>query len=215
MENNQSVQDQPSEVQAPTPKPEKRLTATIRSCIFALNLIAKHPWLLVAGLLGIFAGGAVIAVYSLGYVGYVESKEVGQTTVQTEVLQPTKTATTNPIPLWTVAAIALSCASGSLIIFRLLNYSKPHRKANKFQNNQTPVVRYLASQLKPPTAKNVSVIVPPQPQKPVVVPVAKKKKPVVTVLPPDQNQNLNQGQESLANMMDLRKQTPLSEIIRK
>ena len=58
------------------------------------------------------------------------------------------------------------------------------------------------------------VFVPSQARTPAVA-MPGKTKPVVTVLPPEQNRLRNQGKESLASILDIRKHTPLSSILRK
>ncbi|MBD2770754.1 hypothetical protein [Iningainema tapete] len=211
MENNQSVQQQ-SETK-PAVEPEKSKLNKGGGNLL-IHLLANRPSLLVIGLLGIFFGSAALAVYSLGYVGRVEKTQIEKeleavAQLEQPTIAPAPVETTNPIPLWMVGAIALSCASGCLIILRLVNANK-HRSVRKAYH--VPLVRYQ-SQTEPSPSKDLPVFVPPLPHKPVAAPSSNKAKPIVTVLPPEQNLSLDE--DSLANMLDIRKQTPLSTILRK
>ena len=215
MENTQSLQEQRSEPKAPTSVSEncKSQQKDSRNLI---HVLVHHPWLLVIGLLAIFLGGGVLSLYSLGYVGFVQQAKPEEEVLQAEVVEPTNTEseTTNPISLWMVAAIALSCASGCLIIFRWLNRPAQHQKVRKQINRY----QERLAKRRPPTAKSLppkkpQVFLPPQPQKPALT--SAETKPVVTVLPPEQSFTGGKSKESLASMLDIRKQTPLSAILRK
>ncbi len=216
MENTQSVQEQPSKPKAPTSAPENSKSQQTDSRNL-IHVLMHHPWLLVIGLLAIFLGGGVLSLYSLGYVGFVQQAKPEEEALQAEVVQPTNTQseTTNPISLWMVAAIALSCASGCLIIFRWLNRPAQHQKVRKPKNRyqerlakrRTPIAKSLPPK-KPP------VFLPLQPQTS-AIPTSAETKPVVTVLPPDQSFTGGKSKESLASMLDIRKQTSLSAILRK
>jgi hypothetical protein len=220
MENSQSVQHQASQEKAPITESGSK-SRQIGSWNVLIHLFAHYPWLLLIGLLAMFLGSATLAIYSLGSVGEVEREE--PETLQAEVAQPIKvpSETTNPTPLWMVAAIALSCASGCFIIFRLLNKSTKHQKIQKQINRyQTRVTQRRKPRVEPRPLKNPPVFVPPPPViQPVIqtVPIPPKTKPMVTVLPPEQNLRLdkNKNKESLADMMDIRKQSSLSAILRK
>ncbi|MFQ4144973.1 hypothetical protein [Chlorogloeopsis sp. ULAP02] len=215
MKNTQSVQE-PLAVQ--TPAPEK-IRNTRR--ISLINLLTQYPWLLLGGTLVTFLSSAAVALYSLGYVGHIEP----QTSEDTAALQEfelesaatayaqTANASNNPLPLWMIAAIALSCASGCLIIFRLLNHPvkqrKIHRNARRSQSRST---QRPFPKLEPPPTKNLPVFVPRSARTTFTMP--DEKSPVVTVLPPEENFNQNH-EESLAGSLDIRKQTSLSTLLRK
>ncbi|MBR8837237.1 MAG: hypothetical protein DSM106950_25335 [Stigonema ocellatum SAG 48.90 = DSM 106950] len=208
MENGQSVQEQPSQAKAPTSKPENSKSQQTGSSNVLTYLLGHHSWLFLIGLLAVFLGGAALSVYSLGYVGIVEqTKPEEEEALQAEVVPPTNTPseTANPIPLWMVGAIALSCASGCLIIFRFLKRPAPPQKVQKQINRQSRLHRRRHQKL--PS-------VPPQPQASVIA-TSVEKKPVVTVLPPEQSLTGGKNQENLASMLDIRKQTSLSAILRK
>ncbi|MBD2692134.1 hypothetical protein [Anabaena catenula] len=85
------------------------------------NLLVKYPWILFVGLLGIPLGVATFSYYELSYVGDVPHKQP-EKPPNLVVKQPiTITSdTSNATPAWLILAIALTCASGCLVIFRLL-----------------------------------------------------------------------------------------------
>ncbi|MBF2004041.1 hypothetical protein ACF3DV_20495 [Chlorogloeopsis fritschii PCC 9212] len=213
MKNTQIVQKSPT-VQTPAPE-----TIENTKRISAINLLTQYPWLLLGGVLVVFLSSAAVALYSLGYVGRVETASEDTTAVQEFELESaatayaqTASASSNPLPLWMIAAIALSCASGCLVIFRWLNHpiKKPkiQRNIRRYQSRSTP---RPFPKLEPPPTKNLPVYVPRSARKTFTMP--DEKKPVVTVLPPEEN--LNQDEESLAKTLDLRKQTSLSTLLRK
>lgn len=214
MENNQNVQQEPTQAIALTADTVNNKPKSISSLSVAMHLLARYPWLLLVGLLGMFLGSATLAVYSLGYAGRVEPQEPEP--IKAEVAEPinTPSQSNNSTPLWMVAAIALSCASGSYIIFRLLNRptqrQKDHKRINRYEAR---LAQRQHQKLEPRPPKNPPVFVTP-PQSIPFVP-APTTKPLVTVLPPEHILPLDKSKESLADMMDIRKQSSLSAILRK
>ncbi len=226
MENTQSVQQESSEVKESAPnsdinEPESKIS---RFKNVAIYLFIHYPWLFLAGVLLMFLGGGALSIYSLGYVDEgIKRKE--SETLQAEVIPPKPPAQTqeskNPIPLWMVAAIALSCASGCLVILKVLNRPKQKQKVKRQVVNRDEIrlaqrrFQVMEARLpkrktppRPPGARRTPIMAMP-PQKP-------KPKPVVTVLPPEHNFKPNQeNQDSLADVMDIRKQTSLSSMLRK
>jgi hypothetical protein len=185
-----------------------------------------YPWLFLTGSLLMFLGGGALSIYSLGYVDEtIKDKE--PETLEASVVTPLKTSAEtlenneNPIPLWMVAAIALSCASGCLVILRFINRPRQKPKVNKRVINRDEIRlaqgRFQAMEARLPKRKTpvyvshtrrVPIMAMP-PQKP-------SPKPVVTVLPPEQSFKPNQNnQDSLADIMDIRKQNSLSSVLRK
>ena len=214
MENNQNVQQERSPATTLTADKVKRKSKSTDSLMLLIHLLARYPWLLLVGLLGMFLGSATLAVYSLGYAGHVEPEE--PETIQAEVAQPINTPpeTSNPTPLWMVAAIALSCASGCLIIFRLLNRPTQRQKDQKRNRYEARLARRPHQKLETHPRKNPPLFVPPS-QSTSFVPVLSKTKPMVTVLPPEHTIPFDKSKESLADMLDIRKQSSLSAILRK
>lgn len=214
MENSQSVQQQSSQSKAPIPKSGKKVPPTTGNKNFLINLLVHHTWLLPAGLLLISIGSTAAALYSLGYVGHMQPEEAE--IAQAEIIKPIKAPSKaiNPTPLWMVAAIALSCGSGTLIIFLLLNRPAQRQEVTNNINRYQKRLAKRRPASKPRPKKNVPAFVPSIPRTPVVT-MPPRTETVVTVLPPEQNVSPSQGKESLANMLDMRKHTPLSTIIRK
>jgi hypothetical protein len=219
-----------------------------------LNLIEHYPWLPVAGLLGLFLGGGTIALYSLGYVGNVQQAEKSKTTIQPHesaevevepvpvAPQPTQTSpkdSNNPIALWMIAAVALSCGGGCVLILRMLSQQKsqtqkPQKTVNRYQarvsqRRQSTRETFGSSRMetRSQSQRKPSIFVPPQPRMqnhPVFVPpqltqstvmVMPRPRPTVTVLPPETNSYQKKNRQSLAEMMDIRKENPLSSILKK
>jgi hypothetical protein len=216
MENSQNVQQERSAATALTPDKVKSKSKSTDSLMLLIHLLARYPWLLLVGLLGMFLGSATLAVYSLSYAGRVEPQE--PEIIQAEVVQPinTPSETSNSTPLWMVVAIALSCASGCLIIFRLLNRptqqrQKDHKQINRYGGRLAPRPH---QKLEPRPPQNPQVFVPPS-QSMSFTPVTSKTKPMVTVLPPEHIIPFDKSKESLADMLDIRKQSSLSAILRK
>ncbi|NJM21610.1 MAG: hypothetical protein HC907_24310 [Richelia sp. SM1_7_0] len=145
MENSQKVQQELPETDSPTPDSKTLKSKHSPALDIVLRLIAYHPWLLVVGLLVTFAGSAYFAVRSLGYVENIEvqkTEATEQIEVEAEIVEPISSPpvmeNANPLPFWMILGIAMSCAGGSLFIFRWLNRSKIPQK------NQKQVNRYQA-----------------------------------------------------------------------
>ncbi len=218
MENSQSVQQQPSEVETPTSKSENSKSQHTSGWNLLIHLLAHRPWLFLIGLLAIFIGGATLSLCSLGYVGFEEqTKPEEQEALEAEVEQPitTPSETTNPTPLWMLAAIALSCGSGCLLIFRVINRpaksQRFQKQKNRYQARMAQRRRQTSESLPP---ENSAVILPPQPQTPMMATPAQTKS-MVTVLPPQPSLSQDTSNESLASTLDIRKQTSLDAISRK
>ncbi len=226
MENTQSVQ-QPSETQAPAAgnaEKENNEYKPRASENRLVILLAYYPWLLIGGVLAVFAGCAAIALYSLHYVGRVESTEseaiqeieLEEQPITTSPQTTTTNTGSNALPLWMVIAIAMSCASGCWVILKLLNRS-PQEQAVKSNTNrrQSRLVQRRQQKLELSTPKkNLPVFVPPSSRKSFET-IPTETNPTVTVIPPEENFNQKDKEESLASMMDIRKQTSLSALLRK
>jgi hypothetical protein len=224
MENSQRVEPELPEPAAPAPEETTAKSKYNSPWNFFLRLIAYHPWLLVVALLAAFAGSAAISLYSLGFFGLVEQQlpATQQALSEVEVVEPISppAENANPLPLWVVVAIALSCAGGCLFIFRFLNRAAvPHKnlKRNRYlarqvERNQQPSEPRAFTEPRP--LKNPPVFVLPQPRMPIPT-TYKKTKAVVTILPPAPTKPFITRKESLADSLDLRKQSSLSSILRK
>jgi hypothetical protein len=105
-EANESVTDTPEEARNPSP---------------SKNLLVRYPWIFFVGLFGISLGVGIFGYNQLIYIGYVPQLEPQKpAAVVSEEANATSSNLNNPTPLWLMLAIALSCASGCLVIYRLL-----------------------------------------------------------------------------------------------
>jgi hypothetical protein len=214
MENSQSVQRKPTQSINTTLELTDSQSGAGDSTHILIHLLIRNPWVLLVGLLTMFLGSGAFALYSLGYVGYTKPQssepedipEAPPVVVQTP---NTPSDMSNPIPLWMVIAIALSCGSGCWVIMRLIQQPTERQKTQKtIKRHSVPVVASQKRQHQPQPAKNVQVFVPTSSLTPI-------RKPLMTVLPLEHTHRLNQAQESLVELLDLRKQSSLSTILRK
>lgn len=209
MEKNETVQEHSSEASAPEPD-----IATVKSkpngtLDFLQRLVIYCPWLLVVILLGLFIGGGVVSLNSLITVEDTQPKQTSEAEIA-EVVNPivAPSENTNPIPLWMVGAIALSCASGCVVILRWLNrpvhIQTTHKHVNRYQAR---LAQRRQRDIETSVSKNTLLMVPPpQVKEPTPQPrLIKKNKQMVTILPAMQNQVVGSN-ESLAESMDIRKQ---------
>jgi hypothetical protein len=220
MEENQTVEQESSEASAPEPDiatVEPKLNTTLD---FLQRLVVYCPWLLVVVLLALFIGGGMASLYSLSHVeDDLQPKQTSETEL-VEVVNPitSPSENTNPLPLWMVGAIALSCASGCVVILRWLNrpiqIQTTHKHVNRYQAR---LAQRRQQHVENNTSKNKNtllIVPPPQAKAPTPPPAIKKTKQIVTILPSTQNQVLVK-KESLADSMDIRKQNSLSSMLHK
>ncbi|MBD0389972.1 MAG: hypothetical protein ICV54_26570 [Nostoc sp. C3-bin3] len=161
-----------------------------------------------------FLGGGAFALYSLGNAGQVAQEEPEKIPVIVEEPINAPSENSNPTPLWMMAAIVLSCGSGCLLIFRMLNKTKQPQKVQKqIKRHQARLAQNHYQKLEPRLPKNQPVFVPQQQLMPLMQ-MQPKAKHLVTVLPAEHKHHLDTRTESLADLMDLRKESSLSAILR-
>ncbi|WP_334974922.1 hypothetical protein [Nostoc sp.] len=161
-----------------------------------------------------FIGGGGFALYSLGNAGQVAQEEPEKIPVIVEQPINAPSENSNPIPLWMVAAIVLSCGSGCLLIFRMLNRkAQPQKVQKQINRHQARLAQSHYQRLEPRLPKNQPIFVP-QPRLMPVMQMPPKPKHLVTVLPAEHKHHLDRRTESLADLMDLRKDSSLSAILR-
>jgi hypothetical protein len=215
MEKSQSVQHEPTQLIGATPELTNRKSKLKKSSNGLIYLVAHHPWLLLTGSLAMFLGSGAFALYSLTNPGQVtseETEEIPPVIIEQPIYSPSEN--TNPTPLWMVVAIALSCGSGCWIIFRMLNQKAQPQKATKqVERHHARIAEARNTRLEPRLPKNQPIFVP-QPQLMPVMQTVPKTKHLVTVLPPEHRHHLSTRKESLADLMDLRKDSSLSAILR-
>ena len=210
MENNQSTQQQSSELSdsqvaqsgQPLEKPAGRKSL--------LELLKSYPWLLWSGLWVFLLAITAIAIFSLIHTTSMEKEQPEPTHVTADKSAKTSSQTANPIPLWLLGAVVVSCAAGSLVFYKWLkNPSRPHKRVKRSSAQLLKRRQQRQKQLQ----ESLPVPTPLEPLPP-VAPVLAETEPEVTVLPPEESHLLDSGEESLAEMMDIRKQRPLSEFLR-
>lgn len=227
MENTQSVQQESSKVkESATISESNESTKKINSFgNVAIYLFTHYPWLFLAGLLLMFLGGGALSIYSLGYVDESikrkNSEELEAEVIPPQVMEEAVESNENPIPLWMVAAIALSCASGCLIILKFINRPRKPKIIKRVVNRDEIRLaqgRYQAMEARLPKRKT-PVYVSSHPRRTPIMAMPPQKpqpKPVVTVLPPEHSFKPDQNnQDSLADIMDIRKQNSLSSMLHK
>lgn len=212
MENNQTTQQQSSESSDsklaqsnPVGKP------TGLNSVFAL--LNHRPWLIWSGVMAFLLAITAIALFSLTHTGNVE-QELEPTPVAGENPAATSSQTGNPMTLWLLGAVALSCAAGSLVIYKRLNDPSRSGKLRKRVKRSSAQVLTRRQQRQQRLQESPPVPTPVVEPLAVVAPVPVETEPVVTVVPPEESHPLDSGEESLAEMMDIRKQRPLSSILR-
>ncbi|MEH2468128.1 hypothetical protein [Nostoc sp.] len=214
MEKSQSVQRERTQQRGATPELTKRKSRLKQSSNVLIYLVAHHPWLLFTGFLAMFIGGGGFALYSLGNAGQVAQEEPEKIPVIVEQPINAPSENSNPIPLWMVAAIVLSCGSGCLLIFRMLNQkAQPQKVQKQINRHQARLAQSHYQRLEPRLPKNQPIFVP-QPRLMPVMQIKAKPKHLVTVLPAEHKHHLDTRTESLADLMDLRKDSSLSAILR-
>ncbi|MHC5725047.1 MAG: hypothetical protein ACYTXY_13095 [Nostoc sp.] len=214
MEKSQSVQRERTQPKGATPELTNRKSRLRKSSNVLIYLVAHHPWLLLTGFLAMFMGGGVFALYSLGNAGPVAQEEPEKIPVIVEEPINAGSESSNPTPLWMVAAIALSCGSGCLLIFRMLKWMKQPQKVQKQINrHQVRLAQSNYQKLEPRLPKNQPIFVPQQQLMPLMQ-MQPKTKHLVTVLPAEHKHHLDTPKEPLAELMDLRKDSSLSALLR-
>lgn len=106
------------------PEPTTNVKSTseeLKNTSLPKKLLVKYPWLWFVGLFVIPLGVGIFGYYQLIYVGYVPKIEPKKPIeVVSEKENTTSSNISNPTPLWLMLAIALSCASGCWVIYRIL-----------------------------------------------------------------------------------------------
>lgn len=181
-------------------RPIRRVTnkrsGLVRSWKIFIYGLMGHPGLLFTGLFAILTGIAALAWYTLVDVGSKE--QVERPEIPAVVAKPMTRSSqkNNPTPLWMVGAIALSCASGCLIILRLVN----SRVVTVYKPTTSPTreVRNLNS--------SPMVVVP-------LPPTLQESDSLETVLASEDMQPLDKRQKILAQLMDIRQKNSWSAIL--
>jgi hypothetical protein len=158
------------------------------------------------------------AIISLMHADIGEQDEPVPPPVASEPVAASPQASSS-IPLWVLGAIALSCGTGSLLLWKRLNRpsSPPQLRArHKHFSARVMPTQAASSQRHQSRKRHTKRVLPvpvPVPSLTTVKPVSVSTEPVVTVLPPEQSY-IDRREADLAEMMDLRKQQSLASILR-
>jgi len=121
------------------------------------------------------------------------------------------------VPLWLYGAIAFGCTAGLGLIYLGFQRSVSSRKPVKRTGTKSKPVPTAKVRKKPPASPQKRRTAPPvaRTQSPVVPEPVYIMEPTVTVLSPEESHPLDWGEQTLADMMDLRKRQSLSSLLRK
>ncbi len=192
--------------------PETKVPAAKASENFFIQLLERYPWLLLGGVSVFFVSSAAAALYSLAHVGGVEPQEPKDTvsvenwqveSPATPYLQASDPSSRHLVPFWMLGAIATSCASGCFVIFRFLNSTTVKQTQKTKRPRSYYPQRPASKNLPAPAGRSLRRTLPP----------ANPQTSTIAVLPPKENSN--SSPQSLATMLDIRKQTSLSTLLRK
>jgi hypothetical protein len=215
MENNQSIKHELNQVKRPKAVLKSGKSVVISSYKIFIYLLTRHPLLLLAGVFTTLMGTASLSLYSLIHVSDVEQLEAEP--VPAVVEQPiitTNAENSDPLPMWMVVAIALSCASGCLVIFRLLN---PPTQRPQVQKRQA--ISHLVPSTPPRAARKQQPVIKPHPisarrtTRPPMTPIQAIKKPIMTVMSAEPRNPFEESKESLVDLLDWRKHNSLTSIL--
>ncbi|MFM7406928.1 MAG: hypothetical protein ACKO3K_09765 [Cuspidothrix sp.] len=132
-----------------------------------VNFLKKYPGIWFLSLFLIPIGVTIFAYYQLSHTDYVPQPQAETPFIPVQSTVSTFTDTSNPIPLWLILAVIFCCASGSFVIFYLLQNSKDiqrgsqrHRHNQKFNSQK----RHQSSNFpsSPSNRENFLIILPPE-----------------------------------------------------
>ncbi len=217
MENQQSLQQPSSQSNNSKPTSLRRsVQAQSTGSNAILRLIGQQPWLVWSGVSVFLLATTAIAITSLIRAEGGKYEELEPNPVATEIAETSPQ--TSHIPLWLVGAVALSCGAGSLMILKLLNRpSSPPQLRDLNRHSSVQTSKQAASlpnrQRRRRLARSGQSVSVAARSLSTMAPIPLSTEPVVTVLPPEKSR-LERSEADLAEMMDLRKQQPLSSILR-
>lgn len=214
MENNESTQQQSSELSDSKLAQSSRRPAQLATLNFLLKLLKRWPWLVWTGVWAFLLLITAIAIFSLTYTGGVQHKEPEPTPRAAENPAETSSQKGSPMPLLLLGAVALSCVAGSLVLAKR-RLATSSQQPTKLRQRQRSSARGLTrrQQRKQLLQEPPPIPTPPEEPQPPVAPVPAETEPVVTVLPPEESHPLDAGEESLVEMMDIRKNRSLSSLL--
>lgn len=179
-----------------------------------IELLKRYPWLIWGGMWAFLVALSAISIISLTHTGPVEQQKPAPTPVATEKPPASSSHTSSSIYLWLLGAAALTCGAGSLLIYKRLKSSSLCDKLPNPLKSSSERSLTRRQRRKRMFQENPPLPTPLEEPQPPAQPVPAEIEPVVTVLPPEESHPLDAEEESLAEMMDIRKQRSLSSILR-
>ncbi len=240
MENNQSTQQSSGLDYSEVTQSSHRHTPGNKN--FLIAIFRHYPWLIWGGMWLLLLLISVASIISLTHPPGVEPEEPQQKPVVVEKPTKISPQTDRTLPLLVLSAAAFTLTAGSLVIIKF-RYSKarsPKRSLTRRQQRKLMLEAQAATtQSEPltppaPTPAAQSGVTVQASEKPLnaaeVIEVLdnsllstannstqnndlKPEEPLVTVLPPEENDLADVGEESLAEKMDIRKHRSLSSIL--
>lgn len=166
---------------------------------FLQNLLQKHPFMFWGSLWAV-----MILVASVGAVGLFSPGSIESEVAPTA----TPAQTEDKVPVGLLSAIALTIAVGGTIAYQRQS-KKPKRKSVS-RTKPTPMRQKRRS----PAVKKKAA--PKVKERPPVMPLPNLQSPMleVTILPPEPTRSQDWSNESLADVMDIRKRQTLGSLLR-
>lgn len=116
------------------------------------------------------------------------------------------------MPMWLFSAVALTCATGSWLIYGSMRHSSSQRRKSLRRETSLKASSTTAIRKKrQPSSRTNSLK---KQRSRLEPPISVADAPLVTVLPPEKSHPLDWGEDSLADMMDLRKRQSLEALLR-
>jgi hypothetical protein len=174
------------------------------------QLIQKHPFMLWGGLWISFIAAGSFAALGLFNPGPVELSTPKPTPAPAAVQV---SAPREDLPLSLFGAIAIGCASGSfLFIYILKNSARSHQASRRLNSPATITKKRRQVKKRPvaitqPVATTTSTALRPL--------ASEQKRSQITVLSPEESHPLDRGDDSLADLLDLRKRQSLDSLMRR
>lgn len=218
MKKNQNIQERSPTLTESNPLTSRQLSKRINTS----QLLATHPWLLVVGVGGISIAIALVAIFSLTHTGRVEKNPSKQTTIVTQ-RQTTPPPKSNSSPNWLPTIILLGAGVASTVaIYKWRSHLPTIAKRDLTRRQQRKLLLQKGADIATATIKTennplsseLETFPPSQVEdQPLVEPIPTDIAPIITVLPPEETQSSALGEQSLAEMMDIRKHLSLSAIL--
>ena len=200
----------------------------------ATQLLQKRPFILWGASLVVVLLLGGIALKGLIYPGPLESTEPELATVPAKPQPPQLPEIDSN--LWLFGAVALGCAAGSVLISRHIERlgsqssqaklkqrvvaSRPNpitqrQPATATRRSSPPMRRKKAAVSAKRSSAPAATVLQTEPvrMRQAAYPTSVVIEPVVTVVPENESHPLDWGEASLAEMMDIRKQKPLSSLL--